>query len=356
MRRETIHLINDLRQLGGSEFRTVELYRALAPVADVAVWTEYAPDPEVARAVPVARIDVRRLRFPKRGSFVFVGVYYHIGRWIRFAWPSRIIQIYNTPHPELLRERIQRLSLGGRRVVELVFASRSLRDECGLRGVVEDSIIDIERFSPERGAPRMRASSKPSFVVGRASRDVPYKHAENDPQLYGRLADLGCQIRVAGGTCLRGMIAEHPRVQLLPRVPQAELPAFLRSLDCFLYRTSSHWHEAFGRVIVEAMACSLPVVCERDSGAADYIEHGKTGFLVDSDQEALETVLLLKDDASLRARIASAARKAVEERYSAGAIAAIRRFYLQRGPFEGLDLSTARGDRPTPPAARGEQE
>jgi glycosyltransferase involved in cell wall biosynthesis len=136
---------------------------------------------------------------------------------------------------------------------------------------------------------------------------------------------------------LRNTVVDNPKIHLLPAVPQAELPAFLRSLDCFLYRTSSQWYETFGRVVMEAMACGLPVVCERESGAAEYIEHGKTGFLVASDQEALETVLMLKDDPSLRTRIASAARQAVEERYSLEAIAAIRSFYLQRaGAGEGI--------------------
>ncbi len=80
---------------------------------------------------------------------------------------------------------------------------------------------------------------------------------------------------------------------------------------------------------MEAMACGLPVVCERDSGAAEYIEHGETGFLVDSDQEALETVLMLKGDPSLRGRSGAAACRASEKRYSGEAIAAIRNYYLR---------------------------
>ena len=80
---------------------------------------------------------------------------------------------------------------------------------------------------------------------------------------------------------------------------------------------------------MEAMACGLPVVCERDSGAAEYIEYGETAFLVDSDQEAFETVLMLKDDPSLRAWVGAAARRASEKRYSGEAIAAIRNYYLE---------------------------
>jgi glycosyltransferase involved in cell wall biosynthesis len=76
------------------------------------------------------------------------------------------------------------------------------------------------------------------------------------------------------------------------------------------------------------MACGLPVVCERDSGAADYIVHGETGFLVSTDQEAFDAIIALKNDPALRARIGENARRSMEQRYSAPRVAAIRDFYL----------------------------
>jgi hypothetical protein len=85
-------------------------------------------------------IDVRRLRFPKRGRFVFIGVYYHVGTWIRFTRPSRIAWIYNTLHLELLEARIRQLYLDGKRKVELVFASASLREQTGLPGIVSHGL------------------------------------------------------------------------------------------------------------------------------------------------------------------------------------------------------------------------
>ena len=114
-----------------------------------------------------------------------------------------------------------------------------------------------------------------------------------------------------GSDVLRGTVAEHPRVKLLPLVPPAAVPVVLPAwiVSCTALPRSG---PTFGRIVMEAMACGLPVVCERDSGAAEYIEHGETGFLVDSDQEALETVLMLKGDPSLRGRIGAAACRASE--------------------------------------------
>lgn len=41
------------------------------------------------------------------------------------------------------------------------------------------------------------------------------------------------------------------------------------------------WEEPFGLVMVEAMACGTPVIAFRRGAAAEIIEHGEIGFLVD---------------------------------------------------------------------------
>ena len=45
------------------------------------------------------------------------------------------------------------------------------------------------------------------------------------------------------------------------------------------------WNEAYGNVVVEAMACGVPVVAYRRGGPSEIIQHGLTGFLVDADNK-----------------------------------------------------------------------
>ena len=45
------------------------------------------------------------------------------------------------------------------------------------------------------------------------------------------------------------------------------------------------WNEAYGNVVVEAMACGVPVVAYRKGGPSEIIKHGHTGFLVDPDNK-----------------------------------------------------------------------
>jgi len=43
------------------------------------------------------------------------------------------------------------------------------------------------------------------------------------------------------------------------------------------------WVEAFGNVVVESLACGVPVIAYRRGGPAEIVEHGKTGWLVEPD-------------------------------------------------------------------------
>ena len=45
------------------------------------------------------------------------------------------------------------------------------------------------------------------------------------------------------------------------------------------------WNEAYGNVVVEAMACGVPVVAYKRGGPSEIIKHGLTGFLVDPDNK-----------------------------------------------------------------------
>ena len=104
---------------------------------------------------------------------------------------------------------------------------------------------------------------------------------------------------------------------------------FLQGLDCFCYRTSDQWLEAYGRVVFEAMACGLPVVCGRRGGYADYIVHGVNGFLFDTTAEAIALIRNLRQDRGLRERVGHAARETVERLYGDAAWRCKQAFFLE---------------------------
>jgi len=317
---------------GGSEGRAIGLYRLLAPRADVELWTEQEPDPELARDWPIRRVRALRGAYPRDRDLIFVGAP-RFGGWVRRSGAERITLIYNSNTPRRLARRLRRLrwagepgqgSAGGRCAVQVVFASQRLAATVPYHGTVQLSPIDLERFRPgPRAWTRLR--------VGRLSRDVRYKHGEEDPELYRRLADEGMRVRVRGGTCLVEELGDFPGVSLEAASPDAP-DEFLRELDVFLYRTRADWYEASGRVVVEALATGLPIVAHRRGGHLDYLEHGENALLYDDDEEALEHLRRLRDDPELLAQMKAAARRSAEELYSPRALDQLARFYLEGAP------------------------
>lgn len=313
---------------GGTTWRTLTLFEELRNISKVSLWSEREPNPKIRERYPIKQIDLKRLRFPETGTFVFVGVHSPAGSgaWLPYARPRRTILVHNNFETAKFQEKLRQLSNSGRREVEVVYASELVRRTVDHPGSIEVSPIDINRFAPSASKPS--DSTAADFTVGRLSRAVPKKHHPEDPALYRRLVEHGCHVKIMGATpSLRAELSNLESVTLLPALTQ-EAPLFLRSLDCLFYRTSDEWPEPWGRVVIEAMACGLPVVCRNHGGYVDAIDHGCNGFVFDTQQEALEILLRLKEDLKLRESIGRAARKTVEELFSHDRRLKVIEFYL----------------------------
>ncbi len=311
MYRPTIHLVNPLfSPHGGSEHRTLNYFALLSPRADVTLWALKEPHRELSH-LPFRRLDREGKNLPEGGTLVLVGIY---GIWTGAPWltrirPDRLIIVYNTP--EFARKP------------ELVFPSETHRVSARLPGFVDWGLYDFERFRPTQRVPH----SAP-FTVGRLSRDTQDKHHPQDLRLYRHLAERGMKIRLMGASVFRERLRDCEAIEFLD-TGQVEASDFLQSLDAFVYRTHPRWFEAAGRVVVEAMACELPVVVGRAGGYAELIEQGTNGFLFDTQVEAAEYLAMLRADPALARGIGGAARSTVVDRFGDEHIERVCRFFLQ---------------------------
>ena len=92
--------------------------------------------------------------------------------------------------------------------------------------------------------------------------------------------------------------------------PRSEVLPYYAAADVFVQPTL---YDPFPNVVLEAMACALPVITSRKSGATDILRDGENGFVIDAlDTPLLRRRLLELNDPALRHRLGSAARATVE--------------------------------------------
>lgn len=96
----------------------------------------------------------------------------------------------------------------------------------------------------------------------------------------------------------------------------ADVPGLLHGADLLVHVSTEP--EPFGRVLIEGMACGTPVVASRLGATPEIIEDGVHGALVAAgDPAALAArIEALLADGVLRANMARAARRRVEEQFS----------------------------------------
>lgn len=129
----------------------------------------------------------------------------------------------------------------------------------------------------------------------------------------------GARLVIAG----RGPLERELSALARERGVSLSLPGYLENPFPFFRAAAVFAHtslyEGFGNVILEAMACGVPVVAADCPGAArEIIAHGRTGLLVPAgDPAALRGALrLLLEDRGLAAGLAAGAAGLAEERFS----------------------------------------
>ncbi len=78
---------------------------------------------------------------------------------------------------------------------------------------------------------------------------------------------------------IKPMIEAAPNVEFIGEINEREKAEFLGNAAALLFPID--WPEPFGLVMVEAIACGTPVIAFRRGSAAEVIDDGVTGFLVD---------------------------------------------------------------------------
>jgi glycosyltransferase involved in cell wall biosynthesis len=178
--------------------------------------------------------------------------------------------------------------------------------------------VDAERFSPGATPPG------PPWVIGYVGRLVEQKGVMTLLEAAAKLAG-DWRLELIGSGPLRGDLESHARelgvatrVVFRDQIPSGEIPEALRGLHALVLPsyTRSFWKEQFGRALVEAMACGVPVTGS-DSGEIPRVI-GDAGLVTpEADADALAAALeRLFSDTELRQHYARLGRERVLARFT----------------------------------------
>ena len=164
------------------------------------------------------------------------------------------------------------------------------------------------------------------MLIGSVGRILPWKGHDRVLGAAERLVAMGRDVHILivggiGDESYRVSLAESARSPLLAgRVTftghVADATPYIQALDVLV---SASDEEPFGLVILEAMEQEVPVVAPGRAGPAEIIEHGRTGWLVDSPapDDLADGVEALIEDPALRKGLAAAALKRRREYFTA---------------------------------------
>lgn len=99
---------------------------------------------------------------------------------------------------------------------------------------------------------------------------------------------------------IKPMIDANPSIEFIGEISEARKAEFLGNARALLFPID--WPEPFGLVMIEAMACGTPVVAFRGGSVPEIVEHGRSGFIVDTIEEAVGAVARLDGLSRIQAR------------------------------------------------------
>lgn len=276
----------------------------------------HVPIPRTLKALePVAFYDackreMRDARFDAHGSFGCVcpeggvfwaqsvhAVWLEKAKSIRPPWSvARWKQWLNPSHPMILKLERRHFSKGGHRSI-IALTEEVKVDLHNYYGVpMEEVHVVPNGFSPEEfnvaRAMELRDSVRSELGFSPDAKVIVFVGNELDRKGYPALLraveamnDPRLRLLVVG----RAVPAPHPLVKYVGST--SDVVRYYAAADVFALPTL---YEAWGLVIIEAMATGLPVLTSRLAGASVAIREGATGNLLDNPTDETEIATKLR--------------------------------------------------------------
>jgi glycosyltransferase involved in cell wall biosynthesis len=182
--------------------------------------------------------------------------------------------------------------------------------------------VDLDLFRPVSTDLRTQLGLEGAEVVLYVGRFAPLKNIALLIDAFGLLRQSRPRARLVlvGEGALGGSLRSQARrlgleseVLFVGPKPLGELPAFYSMADVFVLPSS---FDNSPNVLLEAMACELPVVATRVGGVPRYVTDGENGLLVQPGQPSVlaAAVSRVLEERNLRTRLVAAGLEHVQGR------------------------------------------
>jgi hypothetical protein len=281
----------------------LELKKEISPIKD---WQGIQKIKEIIQEVGP---DVVHLHSSKAGILGKIALFQ-----IGFKKPS-----YYTPHGySFLRQDVSRLKKWLYKTIEFLFTrySNTTTIACGdteleyAREMSSTARLIRNGIDPEKISFRKEHQSVSKTTIGILGRISYPKNPKRFNHFALKLLDHPF-LWIGSGELKNALTS--PNIKTTGWFNQkSEAIPYLQHLD--IYLQPSLW-EGLPIAVIEAMAMGLPVIASNVIGNKDLVEHGKTGFLIETDEDFFKYVHLL-EDVELRRSMGEAARIRVQELFN----------------------------------------
>ncbi len=186
----------------------------------------------------------------------------------------------------------------------------------GRRCLVLPLGVDVDRFA----APQHVHQKRPTLLfVGR------HRYYKGIDDLLKAMTDIEAELIIGGDGVMReswerlaASLNVDDRVRFVGTIPESELASLYRRVDIFVLPASAR-SEAFGTVLLEAMAAGLPcVTTELGTGTSYVVQHNVSGLVVPARTPSAlaESINHLLADESLRRRMGEAGQERARSEFT----------------------------------------
>jgi glycosyltransferase involved in cell wall biosynthesis len=274
----------------------------------------FAPDIVHVDEEPYNFATFHALRMAKRfGARVLWFSWQNLNR--SYPFPFRLIERYSLRNADY--------AIAGSSGAEEVWREKGY---AGPLAIIPQFGVDPDIFAPRPGG---RDPAR-GFLIGYVGRLVPEKGVDLLLEAVAGM-DAGWRLAIVGTGTEQGHLQTLIRrlgladqVSFEGEIPSIRMPAFYRELDVLVLpsRSRRNWVEQFGRVLIEAMACGVPVIGS-DCGEIPNVV-GEAGLIFpEEDTEALrEHLVRLMRDLDLWTDLARRGRERVLAHFTQAQVAA----------------------------------